>query len=416
MLLGGGISNVLSTGSFGGGAGQLIFAGGVDKKYALGDGASFTGSVTVGIRYPNGGLLEGARIDIPAGTVVQASGENTFYGGSYLQGLGTFEVLGGGTLHWTSDPHGPSTMRDAGVTRIDAGATLRVDGPDAECPPDDCGGVNLGEAPLTDPNRQIQNYGTTVLENAGYIAADGGTIFLNCGTFRIENDKGIFEGRTTDQLKNVFDDCAKNGTKGSVEMNAAAVATIDARFSGDSSDHKPGKVSIAEAGTLRLFGKNITGSITTADTATLSSGTTFDPTCPPMEDCPQYTPLPHATFVKDIDGRVLRITLVEAQSDGYVLGYTTTIDAPNHVNGVSVSIILQIDSSLVGEAGKGAFVIKNYGVTVPACTVHGQVGPDPCVDRRKKNPTEGDVQIFILTDHLGASPDSGRCCKFGLNK
>ena len=117
----GGIDGVASTGSYGADPGaQLVFGGGEDKVYTLASPARFTGNVSIASIDPDSGKIEGATISVAPGAPVTAAGENTFYGGSFLRGTGTFEVLAGGTLHWTSDPHGATTMTDGGVTRSTA--------------------------------------------------------------------------------------------------------------------------------------------------------------------------------------------------------------------------------------------------------------------------------------------------------
>jgi hypothetical protein len=412
-LMGNGVRAMPSTARFDGGAGAIRIGGaGSNPKFAfvLGEGAQFEGGVEVAFSDADG-ILQDGRVEVAAGATVTASGANTFYGGSYLQGIGTFEVLPGSTLHWTSDPMSAASMLDAGVTRIDVGATLRVDGLDGgDCASQNCGGVNLGDGTHARKyNRVIRNDGTTILENAGYIAADGGTVFINCGTFEIDNDKGYFEGVTTNQLKDEFDDCAIHAGPRSGKMigpDDASVGTIAAQFKGAMSDGRPGYVRVVR-GTLRLFGAFLPGA-DVVERMAIADGTTADSGCGgPGGDCEYYTSLPHATSVQNsTKGSPIHVTIVEADGGGGDLGFTSTVTSPTTV---SAAITLEMDESIVGGRDPDSIVVQNYGVVVPACSHHGQVGPDPCIDSRVLT-TEGDIDITLLTDDV-AGPESGLCCK-----
>src|SRR5207248_2579075 len=135
------------------------------------------------------------------------------------------------------------------------------------CPTDGCGGVNFGDAGAAiNPNRTIENDGTTVLSNGGFIAADGGTTFENCGTFQIDNFRGYYEGVGTDIYPDTFTDCGGSVQKTGGDPSLTSV--IDASFPSGN----PGPI-VVDVGSLALFGSDLP-TTTIAATAAVTTGST----------------------------------------------------------------------------------------------------------------------------------------------
>lgn len=165
-------------------------------------------------------------IDVEGTLVVQQAGLLFLHGpdpssakrfklrGALLGGRGVLRI--GRMFAWTSLTESAATQTTRtlsqsnnnalsgrpGKTIIGRRAKLKINGPfghpyDPGSPKGDfgcgdflCGGVNLID------KRVIKNRGTTILTNAGFVAADFGTTFRNTdsGRFVIKNDRGYYEG------------------------------------------------------------------------------------------------------------------------------------------------------------------------------------------------------------------------------
>ena len=274
---------------------------------------------------------------------------------------------------------------------IDKGATMFVD----DFGVDGRAGVNLSDG------RIIENHGTVILGNNGYIAADDGTSFRNVrgenstGEFIINNDFGYFQGFTADDLNWQVDQSAFQNTGVVTKADGDGVSIIAADFSNTDPDAGSftGQV-LVRAGTLSIM----TPVAKTERTATVEGGARFgNGGCEAALGCSAAVPDPTDADRKVVTVQVTRATAEPTQvnitEDAPGLNKTVDITVPHADDDGAFSygrplrfrIYLQLDPG-----GRPAMVAKNApvyrnGVKLPDCNRRSQ---DPtkakptCVARR----------------------------------
>ncbi len=290
---------------------------------------------------------------------------------------------------WEEDCSSPAT--NPGRTVIDAGAMMLVDGVGV----DGRGGVNLSDG------RHIENNGTVILSNNGYIAADDGTRFHNArtenatGEFIINNDFGYFQGFTADDLNWPVGESAFQNAGAVTKADGDGVSIIAADFSNADPDGASftGQV-LVRAGTLSIA----TPIAKTERTANVEGGARFgNGGCEAASGCTASSPDPTAADRKVVTVQVTRTTgeptLVNITEEAPGLNKPVDITVPNADEDGAYSyrrplryrIYLQLDpGGRPGTVAKNAPVFRN-GVKLPNCNRSSQ---DPtkakptCVARR----------------------------------
>jgi hypothetical protein len=278
---------------------------------------------------------------------------------------------------WEEDCSSPAAT--PGRTIIAKGATMNIDGVG------DAGraGVNLSDG------RVIQNNGTVILSNNGYIAADDGTRFLNVGNaastgkFLIKNDFGYYQGFTKDDLAWPVDLSVFRNTGKVTKASGDGVSLMAADFSNidPAAPSNAGQVQVL-AGTLSIM----TSAATTTRTAAVQGGSRFgNGGCSADSGC--SVPIPDPT---DADRKVVTVqvtkttslkpTRVNITEDAPGVNKPVDITTPNASADGAISfsrplrfrIYLQLDpaESPAGVA-KNAPVFRN-GVSLPDCNETSQ--------------------------------------------
>jgi hypothetical protein len=366
----------------------------VGDEYTLENGAQLKGGVMIGL--PDGippgagecpddaptGCPEVGFLSVAAGDVATASGTNTLYS-SVLQGAGTLRITG--TFKWTSDPYGVAVMRGTGTTRTTATGQLLINGvfgPPGNgtygCGPYLCGGVNL------QGGRTIRNDGTTIIRNAGFIAADDGTRFINNGLFQIENDRGYYQGvlipnKPSSRFEN-------NGVVRKTQGTGSSV--IDADYSG------AGDVDVL-SGKLEVWGNSLKGDV--ARNKVLATGTT-------LEDSGllQLTHRSYASSVKNL-GSKTKFKLADVKPTfALPRGYKKVAEKQTRVSSAKArraTVTLQVDKKDL----PASFDVDRVQVTDKGRLIFDCDGPSPrsCVLDRKK--VQGDLFVTVRTADLSSS-------------
>ena len=359
-------------------------------RYLMEDGSRFLGGVTIGHSEPIGcdpvtevcDPPSNGFVQVASGATASASGSNVFRAG-VLGGEGTFLVTG--SFDWSSDPKGAATQRDAGVTRIDEGAEMRVNGPFGVADPTCgalCGGVNFSFP------REIVNDGSVLIERAGYITADDGTRFVNNGTFNIRNDRGYFRGF---ELPEQPGDFINAGRVLKTESDADSI--IDTLYSGngDVDNETRGDLLIPLRGETHVLRGHVDPD------ASLSTGSTDEDA-----DSPVVVPRRHfgATVINsDVDRHYLQIRESTPSGTPYgyeIVGATVSLQNLSTTNDLIAAVLISIDSQgLAGENEESLIPLLDNEV-LPECT---EAGP-PCVQSRSGT-DEGDVQIELTVEFEG---------------
>ncbi|HUR79065.1 MAG TPA: hypothetical protein VMZ22_14040 [Acidimicrobiales bacterium] len=243
---------------------------------------------------------------------------------STIGGHGKLTITG--WLHWTSLENGAATQTTRevlsdhsfiggdpegtpGRTVIAPGAQLLIDGPFGACTP--CGGVNLYD------RRFIDNFGTTTLSKAGYVAADAGTTFTNfrtssaIGRLVIANNRGWYQGFTgPPNLINA----------GTITKTAGTgVSILDVNYTRTLNGHT-GTVSVAK-GTLQIWSD--------FNTVTVSPGATFGTAGCATEQSPTCNP--EATTANTQAEVVKLPAITGAPSAPVAITELTTMPPPNTI-------------------------------------------------------------------------------------
>ena len=324
-----------------------------------------------------------------------------------------------------------------GRTIIGARAKMKVNGPfghtyDPGSPQgtfgcgetDLCGGVQLRD------KRIIKNRGTTVLTNAGYIAADRGTTFHNtrAGRFVFYNDRGYYEGFTQPEKRLSSFINAGAVVKASISLDDGPDSTsvIDAIYS-EPAGRTPRTVQIYE-GRLSLPAGSGAGLGLGTRAATVKPGAGFGTgTCANNDDeCDEATPTTadkqtsavslapgsRKAFIKIREERAGRSRRAGAAGASYELAgggaryelvgeeVTVRLRMRKAQVGSPVTLLVTIDKSeLDGETRPRRIKLFRSGERIAACRGPG-VRPRPACVVRKWFTAEGDFRAIVRATQL----------------
>ena len=331
---------------------QIRFGGGggSGSLYELEDGARLSGDVRLGIALPEGcdprseacDHPENGNLQVATGATATLDGRMVFSAG-FLRGTGTLLVEG--TLEWASDPGGPASLQSN--LEVATNGTLRVNGPFGHLGGTNgcgeqhpCGGVNFGNdqgIAIT-----IVNRGTTIVEDAGYIAASDGTTFQNIGTFDIRNDRGYYQGFYVDNIG-----AGRFVNEGELQKSdGSGQSVVDADFSGsgDVSNTSGGELLVTLPGPLH----QITGQL--SQNSSLFTGTTDE-----TQVSPDGVPLQARSFASRVTnqaGTDISLRLEEgapSAAGGFTaLGQVTLENLTETAGSIDVLAEMLVDSAVVG--------------------------------------------------------------------
>lgn len=338
-----------------------------------------------------------------------------------LAGTGRFTVTS--RLTWVSTANGAATQTTrecastcsttlpasaVGTTVVAKGATVAISGR----------GVNLAD------QRVVENHGTVVLSNAGYVAADDGTWFRNVRSvaadpvprFVIRNDGGYYQGFPSSTLG------LSRFSNGGVLVKEAGtgLSVVDADYT--SSDPASVQAGVVEVRSGRLSVEGDTGEVRTAR---VKQGQTFGnggcgsgatpTTCAalrPTTDDPQQT----TVELTQAGTSLATVTLTElAPPGGSVRGAPVEVHAVGAQSAPSTPMRFRmlLDASLVGPGETAAQVAQTAPVyrqatpsqpyvLLPSCDATGNptAARPTCVSRaRSVNETaalgSGDVVLVV---------------------
>ena len=393
-------------------------------------------------------------VDVEGTLVVQGAG--LFLSGPAASTAKRFKlragVLGGrGVLRvsrlfaWTSLVESAATQTTRNFGRVEGGALqgtpgktiigrrakLVINGPfghpyDPGSPKGDfgcgvylCGGVNLID------KRIVKNRGTTILSNAGFVAADWGTTFRNArtGRFVIRNDRGYYEGSSSFyKQRSAFINAGSIVKMATSEMDGPGeTSVIDALYS------EPGDVSrrTIQVNEGRLSLPPLSGTNLGLGTraATIKGGGGFATgACANDDDECREGPAPtrgdeeitsvslaensRKAFVKVREERARRGNLAGTRSaevagggggDFELVGeeVTVRIAMQRARRGSPVTLIFAIDrSELDGETRLRRIKVFRSGEVIPACTGAG-VRPGPTCVADKRFTSDGDFRATV---------------------
>ena len=396
------------------GAGNAVTLTGDEGAMTI-DSLHNDGSLTI----TTTGVLDVSGASTSAVTVLQG----------WLRGSGQFAITN--SMSWQSLPAGASAMSTRacisdppctagppavpGVTVVRAGAVLNVNG----------SGVNFSD------RRIIKNYGTLILSNGGYIAADYGTTFRNIDStpmnpgepaFDVQNDLGYYQGYLSDVLVGESRSIFRNS--GLVRKTAGTgTSVIDARYyKTDPASSSTGRVEV-QSGQLSILSPNFTGAVE----AEVDQGSGFANGSPgdcandgDPSDCTLQVDAsdPEAVALDLTDPTVgsAPVTLQELSGAPNLGGFgvPVKVESPGAVatNADPMELRLFIDSSLLGSATPTQVAkrakVQRQGIpsdpysSLPRCAaVGGSTPTQACVDRvasvSETSAAGGDVVLVVQT-------------------
>ncbi|HYN35922.1 MAG TPA: hypothetical protein VEV82_03005, partial [Actinomycetota bacterium] len=279
-----------------------------------------------------------------------------------------------------------------------------------------CGGVNLRD------ERVIENNGTTVLSEAGFIAADDGTTFKNTngGRFVLENDRGYYQGflQPGPARSSFINNGAivKNRTLGKDGPSRTSV------FDADYTQNDPGaadKIKI-KAGAVTVPNGTGTRSAEVVPTAALGTGSCSTGT--------SYCPFPETTAADKQTSWVqlpakankAKVKIVERERGNALTGVRTTtpsggsggtqtrpigevvdvkLSGDSRKRGAPIKVAFAIHKSdLNGENDPKQIELRVGGKRVRKCRgAAGKVNPLPACLSFRDITNQGDYKARVLT-------------------